>query len=130
LTLLTSGVLAAVLAAGAETWMHLLYGPNFAAAAPYLRGLSLVYLPMAMVLVVDNYQLAHQRARFIGLYAIGVLAQVLVFVVPGGSPDSLILVLAVASGACLLRAFWVLMEELRGRGPGSSEDTSRGVAGV
>jgi O-antigen/teichoic acid export membrane protein len=128
MALITSGLVAGALAAGAGVWIRLLYGPKFAEAAPYLGWLSLIYLPMALVLVVDNYQLALHRARFIALYALGVLAEVLAFLVPGGTPQRLVTVLAVASGACLLWALWIVVEQLRGRGAGAREETS--VAGA
>ena len=77
--------------------------------APYLRALSLIYLPLALVLVVDNYQLALGRARFIALYFAGAFAEWVVFVWPGGTPWRLVWVLAAASGACFIWGLVILL---------------------
>ncbi len=108
MALLTSGALAGVLAVGAKFWIDLLYGPEYAGAAVYLSWLSVVYLPLALVLVVDNYQLALGRARFIWLYALGAAAQVVVFSAVGGTPLRLVWILAAASAACFAWAVWVV----------------------
>lgn len=129
MTLITSGLVAGVLAIGAGMWIGLLYGSKFAAASPYLGWLSLIYLPMAVVLVVDNYQLAMHRTRFIVLYALGVLAEVLAFIVPGGTLERLIAVLAAVSGACLLWALWIVVEQVRGRGAGALRESGASGAG-
>jgi O-antigen/teichoic acid export membrane protein len=110
MALVTSGGLAVVLAAGADTWMRVLYGPSFAGAAVYLRWLSLIYVPMALVLIVDNYNLAMNRARFIPFYALAIAAEVVTFSFPGGTPTRLVWVLAFASMACLLWATWILID--------------------
>jgi O-antigen/teichoic acid export membrane protein len=109
---LTSGVLAAVLAAGAGFWIALLYGPAYAGAAVYLRWLSLVYLPLALVLVVDNYQLALRKARFLWLYALGAAAQVVAFAASGAaSPLLLVWILAAASAVCLAWGVWIVVSD-------------------
>lgn len=100
------GALAAILAAGAGLWIPLLYGPEYAGAVPYLRWLSLVYLPLALVLVVDNYQLALGRARFVLLYFGGACAEWLAFAVPGGTPMRLVWVLAATAIVC---AAWAVV---------------------
>jgi O-antigen/teichoic acid export membrane protein len=106
---LTSGALAVVLALGADLWISLLYGPEYAGAAVYLRWLSLIYLPLALVLVVDNYQLALGRARFLLLYALGAAAQIVAFAATGSSdPTLLVWILAAASAACLAWGVWVV----------------------
>ena len=109
-----SGGLAVVLALWANEFVRVLYGPEYAGAAPYLRWLSLVYLPMALVLVVDNYQLALGRARFIALYFAGAFAEWTVFIVPGGTPARLVVVLAVASAACALWALRIVLVDRPG----------------
>jgi O-antigen/teichoic acid export membrane protein len=109
----TSGLLAGVLAIGADFWIKLLYGPSYAGAAVYLRALSLIYLPLALVLVVDNYQLALGRARFIALYALGAACEVLAFLLPGGTPARLVWVLAVASAMCFAWGTWIVVSGSR-----------------
>lgn len=106
---LFSGLLSLTLLVGADFWIRILYGPEYAGAAQYLRALSVIYLPMALVLVVDNYQLALGRARFIPLYFAGALAEWAVFAFSGGTPSRLIVVLAVSSAACLLWALWIVL---------------------
>jgi O-antigen/teichoic acid export membrane protein len=119
MALAVSGLLSMVLAIWAPFWIRTLYGPEFAASAVYLRWLSLIYLPLALVLVVDNFFLALRRVRFVLLYIFGATLQVVVFLVPGHqvTPDRVVLALAVASAAC---AFWaiVVTVPLRGR-PGA-----------
>ncbi len=109
----TSGALAAVLALGAGFWIRLLYGPRFDAAAPYLAWLSLAYLPMAIVLVVDNHQLALHRARFILAYAGVALAEVLALALPGATLDRLVAVIVAGSLLCLAWALWIVAGQLR-----------------
>ena len=110
---LTSGALAGILAVGAEIWVQFFYGPRFEPAAPYLAVLALAYLPMAIVLVVDNYQLALHRARFIAAYAAVAGAEVVALVLPGASPERLIAVLVGGSFMCLVWALWIVREQLR-----------------
>ncbi|MFA4964172.1 MAG: hypothetical protein WC709_00830 [Thermoleophilia bacterium] len=110
---LFSGLLALTLAVGAGFWVRLLYGAEYAGAAPYLRWLSLIYLPMALVLVVDNYQLALGRARFIPLYFAGALAAWIAFAFPGATPTRLVVVLGAASVCC---SVWALRIVLSDRG--------------
>ena len=108
-----SGGLAVILAVGADFWVRLLYGADYAGAGPYLRWLSLIYLPMALVLVVDNYQLALGRARFIALYFAGAAMEWLVFAYPGGTPTRLVWVLAAASAACFAWATVIVVSDRR-----------------
>lgn len=112
----TSGALAGVLAIGAGWWVHLLYGGRFEAAAPYLAWLSLAYLPLAIVLVVDNHQLAMHRARFILAYAVVAAAEVIALALPGATAERLVTVIVVGSVACLAWAAWIVLRELRVRG--------------
>jgi O-antigen/teichoic acid export membrane protein len=113
MALLASGVLAVILAVGADFWVSFLYGPHYAPAAVYLRWLSLIYLPIALVLMVDNYFLALKRARFIAIYAGGAALQLAVFLVPGGNPVRLVWALAASSIACGARAAWVVSSAAR-----------------
>ncbi len=113
MTTLTSGALATILAIGAGVWVQFFYGPRFEQAAPYLAVLALAYLPMAVVLVVDNYQLALHRARFIKAYATVAVAEVVALVLPGASPERLIAVLVGGSLMCLVWALWIIREQLR-----------------
>jgi len=108
---LFSGLLSLTLAAGAGFWVRVLYGPEYAGAAVYLRWLSVIYLPMALVLVVDNYQLALGRARFIPWYFAGALAEWLAFMFPGGTPMRLVAVLGVASLCCASWALWIVLSK-------------------
>lgn len=113
-----SGSLAIVLAVGAGFWIDLLYGAEYAGATPYLRWLSLIYLPLALVLVVDNYQLALGRARFIALYFLGAFAQWIVFAFPGGTPWRLVWVLAAGSAGCAVWAAFVVLGQREREVPG------------
>jgi O-antigen/teichoic acid export membrane protein len=110
---LTSGALAAILAIGAGVWVKFFYGPRFEPAAPYLAVLALAYLPMAIALVVDNYQLALHRARFIAAYAAVAVAEVVALALPSASPERLIAVLVGGSFLCLAWAVWIVREQLR-----------------
>ena len=119
MALVASGVLAGVLAIGASFWITHLYGSGYAGAATYLRWLSLAYLPMALVLVVDNYFLALGRARFIPFYALGALAQWAAFSVSGGTPRRMLWIVTAASAACFAWAVWIVVTRARGtRSPG------------
>ena len=109
----TSGALAVVLALGAGLWIRLLYGPKFEAAAPYLAWLSLAYFPMAIVLVVDNHQLALHRARFILAYAGVAAAEVIALALPGATPERLVSVIVAGSLICLAWALWIVVGQLR-----------------
>lgn len=104
-----SGALAVALAVGAGFWIRLLYGPSFASAAPYLMWLSLAYLPMAIVLVVDNHQLALHRARFIVAYTLVAVTEVAALALPGATPERLINVIVVGSLACFAWAVWIVL---------------------
>ncbi len=119
----TSGGLAIVLAVFADVWTRVLYGPSFVGAGEYLRWLSLIYVPMALVLIVDNYYLAMNRARFIPFYAAAIVAEVVTFLLPHGTPTRLVLVLALASMACLLWAIWILIERTSVPGTGEPRQT-------
>ena len=119
---ITSGLLAGVLAVGAGFWIHLLYGEAYVGAAAYLRWLSLIYLPLALVLVVDNYQLALGRARFLWLYGLGAAAQTIAFATSGStSPNLLVWILAASSAACFAWGVWVVLSGQRALEPGSSK---------
>lgn len=104
-----SGALALVLAIGAGFWMRLLYGPRFDAAASYLTWLSLAYFPLAIVLVVDNHQLALHRARFIVAYTLVAVTEVAALALPGATPERLINVIVVGSLACFAWAVWIVL---------------------
>ena len=122
MALAVSGALALVLAVGAPFWTRTLYGPEYAGSAVYLRWLSVIYLPLAIVMVVDNYFLALRRVRFVWFYLTGAVLQVAVFLVTGvtATPKRLVVALAIASGACAIRAAWVA----RSTRPGPADQTS------
>jgi hypothetical protein len=81
------------------------------------------------VLVVDNYQLALHRARFILAYALVAVAEVVALALPGASPERLIAVIVVGSFGCLAWALWVVAGQLRGAdGATSSQAPADGLS--
>jgi len=106
-----SALLTILLAGWSSELITWLYGAKFSASAKYLRYLSISYLPLSLVLVMDNYQLALGKARFIPFYVLGASSQWLIFGFFDANSDSMLIIHATQSVVCFTYAIFLLFRE-------------------